>query len=168
MQHMMKIGICEMFKFIHLFGIFLMLSPSIGRAQFFEQEHFIKDIRNQVIWIRCSAGQVWDIESQSCSGEVVRLSQTEIPTAIEQANQQLGGSWRLPTLDELESLVCDQCIPAKIENKYFANIAREAYWTSTPNSLNKKMFWTVNFQTGHTYSRFFGYQELPFLLVKDY
>ena len=35
------------------------------------------------------------------------------------------------------------------------------------NFLNSKMHWTVNFMTGHSYSRFFSYQKLPVLLVQD-
>ena len=142
--------------------------PAVGRAQYYVRGHLVQDLAQGVEWMRCSVGQRWNEAGKTCRGEGIRLNHEEIQTAIEQANEQLGGSWRLPSLDELESLVCDQCSPAKIENKYFPNIAREAYWSSTPNSLNKKMFWTINFQTGHKYSRFFGYQELPFLLVKDY
>ena len=55
----------------------------------------------------------------------------------------------------------------KIKQKYFPNISPEAYWTSKPNFWNRKMYWTVNFMTGHNYSRFFAYQQLPVLFVKD-
>ena len=51
--------------------------------------------------------------------------------------------------------------------KYFPNISPEAYWTSKRTFLNRKMVWTVNFMTGHNYSRFHAYQQLPVLFVKD-
>jgi len=70
-------------------------------------------------------------------------------------------------LEELETLVCESCEPPKIKKKYFPNISPEAYWTSKPNFWNRKMYWTVNFMTGHNYSRFFSYQQLPVLIVKD-
>ena len=57
-----------------------------------------------------------------------------------QAAEQLGGSWRLPTLAELETLVCDKCEKPKVNEKYFPNISPEAYWTQTQNKLNKKMY----------------------------
>ena len=55
----------------------------------------------------------------------------------------------------------------KIKKKYFPNISPEAYWTSKRNFLNRKMVWTVNFMTGHNYSRFHAYQQLPVLFVQD-
>ena len=33
----------------------------------------------------------------------------EVAVAIEKANQQLGGEWRLPNREEPESLVCIEC-----------------------------------------------------------
>ena len=157
-----------MLKVLVTVWIALIYLPNTTSAQFFEQGQFIKDIQNSVLWLRCSVGQVWSSETKSCTGNVVKLNQAEIEAAITQANEQLSGTWRLPTLNELESLVCSSCTPAKVQNKYFPGIAREAYWSGTRNSFNSQMFWSVNFQTGHTYSRFLRYQQLPFLLVQDY
>ena len=105
--------------------------------------------------------------TETCSGETVRLSQEEISIAVQQAEQQLGGQWRLPTKDELASLTCVECDPPKIRQKYFPNMEREAYWSGTKNRWNGRMYWSVNFMTGHVYSRFFSYQQLPVLLVRD-
>ena len=143
----------------------LLATPS--HSQFFEEGRFVRDVRNNITWYRCTLGQVWDIDTKTCSGETVRLSQDEIIIALQQANQQLGGQWRLPTKDELESLICAECDPPKIRQKYFPNIEREAYWSGTKNRWNGQMYWSVNFMTGHAYSRFFSYQKLPALLVRD-
>ena len=140
---------------------------SSAYAQFFEDDHLIKDVRNNKIWLRCSVGQRWDNEIKTCTGELVKLNHDEVEVALKQASEQLGGAWRLPTLDELESLVCGECKPPKINQKYFPNISPEAYWTSKRNFLNRKMVWTVNFMTGHRYSRFHAYQQLPVLFVQD-
>ena len=141
--------------------------PMATRAQFFEEGHLVTDVRNNILWLRCSVGQRWDYDTGKCDGKVVKLNQEEIKDAIIQANKQLGGTWRLPTVEELESLVCEECEPPKIRSKYFPNIEREAYWTGSKNRFNRKMWWSVNFMTGHSYSRFFAYQQLPLLLVKD-
>lgn len=150
----------------------LLLIFSIGfalsaNAQFFEEDHLVTDVRSNVTWLRCSVGQTWDLEDKTCDGSIVKLNHDQIKNAIEQASNQLGGEWRLPTLEELEGLVCETCEPPKVKQKYFPNISPEAYWTSKPNFWNRKMYWTVNFMTGHKYSRFFAYQELPVLLVRD-
>ena len=83
----------------------------------------------------------------------------QVEYAISEAKRQLGGNWRLPTRQELESLVCEECTAPKINSKYFPKISPEAYWTSDKNTLNPKTFWSVNFMTGHSYSRFFPYQS---------
>ena len=127
----------------------------------------IKDVRNNIIWLRCTAGQTWDYDVNSCVGEIVKLNHEEVEIAKTQAAEQLGGTWRLPTLEELQSLVCEKCEKPKINEKYFPKISPEAYWTQTQNKFNSKMYWTVNFMTGHNYSRFFAYQQLPVLLVQD-
>ena len=136
-------------------------------AQFFSEGLVVRDVKNNIFWLRCSVGQTWNHDTERCDGDIVKLNHDEITQAITQASEQLGGAWRLPKLDELEDLVCKKCLKPKINKKYFPDISPEAYWTGTTNRLNSKMFWTVNFMTGHNYSRFFSYQQLPVLLVQD-
>ena len=155
-------------NYLKLLLVILPLTVSSSAfAQFFEEDHLITDVRNNITWLRCSVGQTWDNETKTCTGDLVKLNNDEIEVALQQAGEQLGGEWRLPTLDELESIVCEECEPPKIKEKYFPNISPEAYWTSKRNFLNRKMVWTVNFMTGHNYSRFHAYQQLPVLFVRD-
>ena len=162
-----KIGSIKMLNrfFLIIFLFCFWTTPTF--AQFFEDGYTIKDVRNNIIWLRCTVGQTWDYDTDTCTGELVKLNHEEIEIAKLQAAQQLGGLWRLPTLKELESIICKQCKNPKVNEKYFPKISSEAYWTRTPNKLNSKMYWTVNFMTGHTYSRFFSYQQLPVLFVQD-
>ena len=145
---------------------FVIYLTSSASAQFIAQKHTIKDLKNGTTWLRCSVGQAWDPTLQTCTGQIIKLDHSQVTFAIKEAKRQLGGVWRLPTRTELESLVCENCSPAKINPKDFPNISPEAYWTGDKNALNSKMFWSVNFMTGHSYSRFFPYQSLPVLLVK--
>ena len=101
-----------------LFVILSFTLSSISHAQFFEEDHLITDVRNNIIWLRCSVGQTWDSDSKTCTGELVKLNHDEIKIALQQASEQLGGEWRLPTLDELESLVCEECGPPKIKKNH--------------------------------------------------
>jgi hypothetical protein len=82
-------------------------------AQFFDDGYTVRDIKNRVNWLRCTVGQTWNYDTEKCDGEIVKLNHAEIEQARKQASEQLGGSWRLPTLDELESLVCKKMLETK-------------------------------------------------------
>ena len=153
--------------FLFIMMLSLIMSAQASYAQFVTEEHLVRDLKNNLYWYRCSVGQRWDDQTESCTGKLAKLNHEQIEDAIQTANSQLGGDWRLPTLQELESLVCKTCDVPKIRQTFFPNISREAYWSGTQNKWNSKMYWSVNFQTGFRYSRFFSYQELPVLLVKD-
>jgi len=144
----------------------LFITCGSAQAQYFGSDHTVKDVTTGVTWLRCSVGQVWDPSVETCTGEIVKLNHEEIAIALTQAKEQLGGDWRLPSQEELMSLVCDNCPPPKINSKYFPNLSSEAYWTGDKNWMNPRTYWTVNFMTGHTYNRFFPYQRLPVLFVK--
>ena len=155
---MFKYFVSAIFFSLHLTGS--------ASAQFIARQHTVQNLNNGTNWLRCSVGQAWDPELDTCTGKIVKLDHSQIAYAITEAKRQLGGNWRLPTHAELESLVCVACPPPKINSKYFPNISPEAYWTSDKNALNPKTYWSINFMTGHSYSRFFPYQFLPVLLVR--
>ncbi|GIR83853.1 MAG: hypothetical protein CM15mP85_04770 [Rhodobacterales bacterium] len=60
-------------------------------AQFFEDGFTIKDVRNNIIWLRCTVGQNWDYDANTCIGDIVKLNHDEIDIAKMQAAEQLGG-----------------------------------------------------------------------------
>jgi hypothetical protein len=153
---------------------FALAASSLGRGttakivksgNFMARDHLVIDLQNNVEWMRCSVGQVW--EGGDCKGKALKLSQDDAARAISIANEQLGPGWRLPTRTELEGLVCDDCSPVKIESDTFPNTYGEPYWTGEVNSFASRHIWSVNFMTGFTYGRFFPYQEILVRLVRD-
>ncbi len=154
-----------MYKYFISAIFFSLYLTGTASAQFIGRQHTVKDLNNGTTWLRCSVGQAWDPALDTCTGEIVKLDHSQITYAIREAKRQLGGNWRLPTHAELESLICEDCPPPKVNSKNFPNISAEAYWTGDKNAMNPKTFWSVNFMTGHSYSRFFPYQFLPVLLV---
>lgn len=136
-------------------------------AQYYERDHLVKDLALGIEWMRCSVGQRWDSEQKTCWGDAIRLNHEEIAEAVEQANAQLGGGWRLPTRAELESLVCAACDPPKIDQVMFPNTMAEPYWTGEQNFWSRKNYWTVNFMTGDRYGRFFPHQRMMVRLVRN-
>lgn len=151
-----------------LVAAFSLLTVSVTggfAAQFIKRDHLVIDLLHGVEWLRCSVGQSWD--GSGCSGKAIRLNHEAVALAIEQANAQLGGQWRLPTRAELEGLVCKTCDGVKIDVETFPATEAEPYWTGEVNGMAKRHVWSVNFFTGHTYGRFFPTQELMVRLVRD-
>jgi len=150
---------------LFILALSMVLAGPLRAADFIARDNLVIDLKFGVEWLRCSVGQVWN--GETCEGEIIKLNHDQIAQAITQANEQLGGSWRLPSREELENLVCESCTQPKIDSKYFPGTVAEPYWTGQVNAIAPKHFWSVNFFTGNTYGRFFPYQELAVRLVRD-
>ena len=109
---------CEIIKHnITIFGVVLLSAANINYAQTCNENmakstpdsHFelvaengnseVLDKQTHLIWQRCSIGQSWD--GITCMGTPNSYTWTE---ALAQA-KQLGNSYRLPNIKELQSLV---------------------------------------------------------------
>ena len=135
-------------------------------ANFMARDHLIVDLRFGVEWLRCSVGKVWN--GTTCVGEAVRLNHDQIGIVIEQASEQLGEGWRLPTLEELEGIVCEKCGRPMIDQEIFPATESEPYWTGEQNGFSsKKYFFSVNFFNGWTFGRFPPSKPLAVRLVRD-
>ncbi|MDA8104600.1 MAG: DUF1566 domain-containing protein [Nitrospiraceae bacterium] len=58
--------------------------------------------------------------------------------------------WRLPTLDELTTLIDTNYYP-NINTHFFPNVAADAYWSSTPLEGSPGFAWDVYFNNGYVY-----------------
>ena len=72
-------------------------------AQFFSEGLVVRDVKNNIFWLRCTVGQTWNRDTERCDGDIVKLNHEEITQAITQASDQLGGAWRLPKLMNLKT-----------------------------------------------------------------
>ena len=146
----------------------LILTSSISlssESRFIVKDHIVVDLEHKIEWLRCSVGQRWD--GNKCSGEIVNLSLDLVPEAINIANEQLGGNWRLPSKAELTSIVCKSCPSPKINGEIFPNTDNAPYWTSNRSIFNSKFYVSVNFHTGFSFNRFSPIKELAVRLVRD-
>jgi hypothetical protein len=144
----------------------LWLTASVANAaNFMTRDHLVIDLRHGIEWLRCSVGQVWD--GASCSGEVMTLDHAQIEQAINLANEQLGGNWRLPDREELEGLVCPTCGPPQIDAEIFPGTSGEPYWTGQVNNIARRFYYSVNFLNGWTFGRFLPTKQLAVRLVRD-
>ena len=102
----------------------------------------VYDSQTKLTWARCSVGQEW--KNDHCVGTVTYFNYAE-------AQKQASGKWRVPTKDELLSLV-------DLQRKIFpvTDIAafpdmdpnHPWYWSSTPNGSS--IAWYVDFTDGYS------------------
>ena len=154
-------------RFIAILLIFTVKCTNLhaGDSRFVTEGHIVVDLERQIEWLRCSVGQRWN--GSECSGNIVNLSLDMVPKALEIANEQLGGGWRLPSKAELKSIVCKECAPPKIDKEIFPNTDNAPYWTGDQSIFNSKFYVSVNFHTGFSFNRFSPIKELAVRLVRD-
>jgi len=97
-------------------------------ALFDKKDGTVLDIVNDVLWSKCSLGQIY--ESGTCKG---------VPTSFEtwdealQAVNNLNNNERLPNTVELSGLIEHSCYDPAIDISAFPNTPSGVYWTNTPD-----------------------------------
>ena len=156
------------FSKIYTIMIILLISPNFNNVwanNFISRGYYVIDLSHKVEWMTCTVGMVWD--QNNCVGKPIKIKLDQINSVINQANDQLDGSWRLPNRKELESLVCKDCKKAKINSLIFPNTPPDSFWTSEKNPWQSQFMWTVNFFTGNTFGRFPSFIPNYVRLVRD-
>ncbi|MCX2840567.1 DUF1566 domain-containing protein [Microbulbifer thermotolerans] len=96
----------------------------------------------------------WNSRYAQCTGYVQGQPATycNIEEFVSRTNHRgLCGysDWRLPTLNELSSLVHFGRSAPAIDTAYFPNTKSGFYWTYSPDALLPQRAWAVNFQLGY-------------------
>ncbi len=99
----------------------------------------VYDKTTNLTWQRCAVGQQWK-EGEGCAGPAQQMTWDE---AMRQANKP----WRVPTKDELWTLVSPACKSPSLNGKAFLD-NNFWYWTSTESGAVEA--WFVNFTVGYT------------------
>ncbi len=146
--------------------------PLIANRYYDNLDGTVFDKQTQLVWMRCSLGQSWD--GKTCTGEAKEYTWHD---ATKLTHNFAGSTaWRLPTIEELDSLVyCSkgrkpsarpngkyvedtdgQCLgdnyqEPTINISVFPNTPKW-YWSSSPDALNSDGAWRVHFGNGDVYS----------------
>jgi len=99
----------------------------------------VTDKHTGLQWARCSLGQTW--KESSCRGEARAL-----PFAI--AALLAEEDWRLPSIQELSSLLELRCYQPAINTEIFPATDSGAYWTNTRFASHDGRYWQVHFLHG--------------------
>ena len=116
-------------------------------------------------WLRCTVGQRWN--GFRCIGVPKMMSWDQAQQAAASASKELGGEWRLPSVDELQTLVCADCPPPKIDQMLFPDTPAAPFWTYSEAPFSIGRYQTVNFYTGHLFNRNTKAMERYVRLVKS-
>lgn len=102
-----------------------------------------------LVWKRCSAGLEWLGEKDGCGGEIAAAT----PAQAAELGRKAGADWRVPTADELLTLVTRACGEPAIDKNVFPDVPLDPggegslYWTTTEAGM-LDMLVTVDFRDG--------------------
>jgi len=118
-------------------------------ARFALDEDEATDRTTGLVWKRCSAGLEWLGEKDGCGGQMIGAT----PDGAGAIARKAGVGWRVPTADELLSLVTRNCGEPAIDKRIFPDVALDPggegslYWTITEAGM-LDMLVTVDFRDG--------------------
>lgn len=108
-----------------------------------------------MIWMRCSLGQKWN--GKTCTGDGKKYTWNKAMEIAKEFNYAGYNDWRLPTKDEMLSIVEEHCIGPAINYIIFPQTKSFLYWTATPNANNTyTQAWNINFYDGYNNNKYYG------------
>lgn len=136
----------------------------------------IKDTVTQLEWMRCSAGQTWNQQNNSCDGPGYRWPRPGNPLGVDGfLDAPVPAGWRIPNISELRSLVyCSSGSPVEfgmpldetdcgvgsrvptIYQAAFPNTPSWGFWSNTPSATFEDFWWITRLDKGQVNSG--GYQ----------
>ena len=105
----------------------------------------VTDTSTGLMWMRCAFGQIWD--GTTCTGDALAYKWKEA-TAL---RQRFAGfdNWRLPDLDEFESLITPLQDESFFDKETFPNSPKSDFWTSSFSAYDSLNAWSLSFEHGH-------------------
>ncbi len=134
--------------------LFSVLSSRSKQCKFIVQNGIATDTETGLIWLRFAYGQTW--LNNTAVGKAKEVCWEDAFHNAEQFNQQGGyadyASWRLPTVNELKTLIDKTKKSNCIDTDIFPNNSGSFFWSSTPSSPSNA--WFVLFNHGEAGSIF--------------
>jgi hypothetical protein len=107
----------------------------------------VKHQRTTLEWQRCTVGQTWDGKARLCAGRPASYPWEKTGKVL--AKQKDG--WRLPSGEELLSIVEKCHVSPSINTQVFPNTPGSLYWTVSSDTGGLERAWSVSFFSGTAY-----------------
>ena len=135
-------------------------SQAEGRYAISSDGQEVTDSTTHLTWRRCAEGLRWD--GKTCAGKLAKYSYA----GAKQAASGAGGSWRIPTREELVGLL-DKAAKKKprIDGRAFPRTPNGPFWASREGSDDNLNAWLVNFGSGKVRANL-GQSKFPLRLVR--
>lgn len=140
-------------------GLFARLAAALGvslacAAAFAADTRFVVsadgqevlDTKTSLIWRRCTEGMSWD--GKACTGKVAKYKFGEAKQRADAAAPVQGKAWRVPTKDELSTLVIKQNKKPFTDVDAFPNTPASLYWAKRPGFDDNLNGWMIDFGSG--------------------
>jgi hypothetical protein len=130
-------------------GITLCLSLMTGHSLLAEPftdngDGTVTDTGTNLRWQKCSGGLIADA---TCSGTAATYTWQN--ALIYCSSLTLAGrSWRVPSVEELKSIIDEGRSNPSIDTTYFPGTVSNGYWTSTTHTPNAIWAWMIYFWAG--------------------
>ncbi len=116
-------------------------------SRFKVNQGLVTDTKTKLTWQRCSLGTTWSVDN-ICTGEVDYMSLSSAKDFALSFND----GWRVPTINELYSIVEPQCINPALNTAVFPNVKEmdegAPYWSISEVEEIPILFYFIDFWDG--------------------
>lgn len=110
----------------------------------------ISDLKTALMWKKCSEGETWNDNDNSCGGSASPYTWQGALQRAEAVNEGIvegQANWRVPNIKELASIVELRCYNPTINTTVFPSMLSTFFWSSSSYASGSAA-WLVSFYTG--------------------
>ena len=120
----------------------------------------VTDATTKLVWRRCAEGLKWN--GKTCAGKLLKVKYAGAKSAAASA----GNGWRLPTREELVTLVDMAKKKPKTDSAAFPATPSLPFWATKHGSTDDLNAWLVSFANGKVRGNL-GEAKFPLRLVRS-